>query len=96
MDISNFDWDGANIGHIAKHDVVPDEAEQVLLNDPLDVHFDPDVNGEQRWTYLGETNNGRILNVVITVRNERIRVVTAYEAEKQDKLLYLDMKAGQS
>jgi uncharacterized protein len=96
MDGPPFDWDDGNIDHIAKHEISPDEAEQVLLSDPLDVHFDPDVNGEERWTYLGETNSGRILNVVITVRGEKVRVVTAYEAEKADKLLYLQAKADQT
>ncbi len=76
--------------------MTPDEAEQVVINDPLDVHFDPDVNGEERWIYLGETDRRRILNVVITVRDEKIRVVTAYEAEKTDKLLYLQTKADQT
>jgi uncharacterized protein len=96
MDDASFDWDEANVAHNAEHEISPEEAEQVLLNDPLDVHFDPDVHGEERWTYLGETNSGRIVNVVITVRGEKIRVVTAYEAEKSDKLLYLQTKADQT
>jgi uncharacterized protein len=96
MDNSNFDWDRGNIAHIAKHDVAADEAEHVVPSDPLEVHFDPDIGGEERWTYLGETNSGRILNVVITIRDDRIRVVTAYEAERSDKLLYLKTKAEQS
>jgi hypothetical protein len=32
-----FDWDEANIGHVARHSVLPDEAEQVILNDPVDL-----------------------------------------------------------
>jgi hypothetical protein len=89
-----FDWDEHNVGHIAEHDVAPEEAEQVILRDPLELGFDPDANGEERWTYLGETNSGRILQVIITMRGEKIRVVTSFEAVKQDKLLYLEMKAG--
>jgi len=89
-----FDWDSANIDHIAKHDVKPEEAEHVILGDPLDFGFDPDTNGEERWTYLGESNQGRILMVVMTLRGEKIRVVTSFEAEKRDKLLYLETKAG--
>jgi hypothetical protein len=27
-----FDWDEANIAHIAKHDVKPHEAEEVITN----------------------------------------------------------------
>ena len=33
----DFDWDEANIGHVARHGVLPDETEQVILNDPLDL-----------------------------------------------------------
>ena len=32
-----FDWDNANVGHIAEHDVTPEEAEEVLLGDPLEM-----------------------------------------------------------
>jgi uncharacterized DUF497 family protein len=94
MAILYFDWDKNNIDHIAEHDVTPEEAEQVILGDPLELGFDPDVNGEDRWTHLGETNRGRILLVIITTRGEQIRVVTSFEAERQDKLLYLETKAG--
>ena len=37
-----FDWDDANVTHIAEHDVAPEEAEEVILGDPLDVEFDID------------------------------------------------------
>lgn len=30
-----FDWDAANAGHLARHNVLPDEAEQVIACDPL-------------------------------------------------------------
>jgi len=91
---SVFDWDKYNITHIAGHDITPEEAEQVILRDPLDFGFDPDVNGEERWTYLGETDRGRILVVIITLRGQKIRVVTSFDAEKRDRLVYLEMKAG--
>ena len=89
-----FDWDEHNIGHIAEHDVTPEEAEQVLLGDPLEVDFDPDRNGEERCTYLGETAQGRILTVIMALRGEKMRVVTAFDAVSRDKLLYLETKAG--
>ncbi len=28
-----FDWDEANIGHLARHSVLPEEAEQFIRND---------------------------------------------------------------
>jgi len=93
MESSSFDWDDANIGHIAEHDVAPEEAEEVVLGDPLDVGFEV-VDGEDRWAYIGETDEGRILRVTITLRGERMRVVTAFEAPKYWKMFYLEQKAG--
>ena len=32
-----FIWDAGNIDHIARHDISPEEAEQVVENDPFDI-----------------------------------------------------------
>jgi hypothetical protein len=95
MDNSLFDWDSANIGHITEHDVTPEEAEEVVLGDPLEMGFEKTAAGQDRWSYIGETSQVRVLQVVITLRDERIRVVTAFEPTKRDKLVYLETKAGQ-
>jgi uncharacterized DUF497 family protein len=92
MDDELFDWDDANILHLAEHDVMPEEAEEVVLGDPLDAGFDV-VNSEERWSYLGETDEGRILRVLITMRGERIRVLTAFDASRYLKNFYIDKKA---
>jgi len=89
-----FEWDDGNIDHIAVHDVEPEEAEEVILGDPLDTGFDV-VDGEERWSYIGETNDGRILRITITLRGKRMRVVTAFEPEKYWKVFYLEEKEGQ-
>jgi uncharacterized DUF497 family protein len=31
-----FDWDKANLAHIARHNVTPEEVEQVFANGPMD------------------------------------------------------------
>ena len=93
MDHSLFDWDDANILHLAEHHVLPEEAEEVILGDPLDITFEL-VDGEERSSHIGETNERRILRVVITFRGERMRVVTAFEPGKHWKIFYLEQKAG--
>lgn len=93
MDNSLFDWDSANIGHIAEHDVTPEEAEAVILGHPLDIGLEV-VDGEERSSHVGETNQGRVLWVVITFRGERMRVVTAFEPDKQWKVFYFEQRAG--
>jgi uncharacterized protein len=89
-----FDWDDANISHIAEHDVTPEEAEEVLTGDSLEMSFEIGEDGEERWSYLGETTRSRLLYLVITLRGEKIRVITAFGPPKQDKQFYLRTKAG--
>jgi len=42
-----FDWDAANVGHIARHGVKPEEVEEVLRNDPFDLDYEV-IGGEWR------------------------------------------------
>lgn len=77
-----FDWDEANVGHVARHRVQPDEAEQAVRNDPVDLGIEI-VEGEERYLNLGATVEGRVLLVVTTWREDRIRVVTAFEPIKR-------------
>ena len=42
-----FDWDKANTEHIALHGVMPEEAEQALENDPVDLDYEV-VGAEDR------------------------------------------------
>jgi len=39
-DALSFDWDEANIEHISRHDVKPEEAEQALMNEPVEFDYD--------------------------------------------------------
>jgi predicted DNA binding CopG/RHH family protein/uncharacterized DUF497 family protein len=77
-----FDWDEANIGHMARHSVLPEEAEQVILNDPVDLGMES-IEGEERYLNLGATVQARVLLVVTTWREDRVRVVTAFEPIKR-------------
>jgi len=88
-----FDWDRANIRHIARHRVRPEEAEQALRNHPFDLEYQV-VGGEQRWTSLGQTDGLRILLVVWTLRADVVRVVTARSASKQLSQAYLRHKGA--
>jgi uncharacterized protein len=77
-----FDWDEANTSHVARHSVLPEEAEQIILNDPLDLGIEI-VEGEERCLNLGATAQGRVLLVMTTWREDRVRVVTAFEPIKR-------------
>lgn len=93
LDDLGFDWDQANTQHIAGHDVSPGEVEQVFLNEEIDVDYDV-VGGEERWTVVGETNARRVLIVIYTMRDARVRPVTAYEASLRMQAHYFRRKEG--
>ncbi len=86
-----FDWNEANIAHIARHHVTPDEAQQVVANDPLDLEVQL-RKGEERIVHLGETDDGHVLFVIATVRGEKIRVVTAHPANKKAREFHASQK----
>jgi len=52
---------------VARHAVRPEEAEQVILNVPLDAGIEI-VGGEERFLNLGSTDQRSILLVVTTWR----------------------------
>lgn len=70
------------MSHLARHKVSPDEAEQVIRNDPFELEEEI-RSGEQRYQILGETDEGRILIVVAAISEEAVRVVTAWPAKRR-------------
>lgn len=89
---SLFEWDEHNIAHIATHQIEPAEAEQVIFNRPLDLRSEV-RSGEERFMQIGETDAGRILAVVTTgLLNLKIRVVTAWPANKNYRRYFASMK----
>lgn len=88
-----FNWDDENRAHIAAHGVSCAEAEQVINNEPFDLEFQAE-NGEERFVQVGETNAGRILVVVSTWRKTLIRVITAFNASKAMRRVYIVQKGN--
>jgi len=88
-----FDWDDANRAHIARHNVAPAEAEQVIRGASLPLAAG-ERGGEDRHTELGETKEGRLLPVVWTWRRRRVRVVTAFPANRKFRVLWTRVQGG--
>jgi uncharacterized DUF497 family protein len=84
-----FDWDDENENHLAAHKVAPTEFEQVLNNDPIDVAFDL-IDDEERYRSVGLTKRGRLLSVAWTIRNGKIRAITAFPASVSDRKAFLE------
>jgi uncharacterized protein len=84
-----FEWDQGNRKHLAAHGVTPAEFEQVMKNDPLELDFEK-IDGEDRYRSVGITDRGRLLLVVWTPREEKIRAVTAFSASPSNKKDFLE------
>ena len=91
MEYLQFDWDSENIGHLARHQILPAEAEEVIRNRPVDLEAQL-RNGEERLPHIGETDAGRILIVVTTMQDKKIRVVTAWPGNKNSRRYFLSLK----
>jgi uncharacterized protein len=85
MEIREFEWDDNNIEHIARHDVFPDEVENVAFDD------DPWIRKGRKGTryVLGYTVAGRYLFVVYVLKGKGIaRVITSMDMDDKTKKLY--------
>jgi uncharacterized DUF497 family protein len=91
IDLNAFSMGFCNIDHIALHHVTPDEAEQVIENSPLELGQE-ERSGEQRILHLGETDAARVLLVAVTARGDKVRVVTAYPANRKLRTFYSEQK----
>ena len=84
---TEFEWDRHNIEHVRIHKVEPGECEQVFFNIPLTVEPDrKHLRSEERYFALGKTNMNRILVVIFTIRKTRVRVITARDANKKERI----------
>jgi uncharacterized DUF497 family protein len=91
-----LDWDAHNIKHLAAHDVRPEEAEQSLTGDLMDLDHNVTADGEERWTAVGQTLARRTLVIVWTVlKDESYRIITAYPATKGLEAVYFRLTKGE-
>lgn len=76
---AGFEWDHGNITkNWDQHDVSMGECEQIFFNKPLIVKRDKEHSeSENRYYGLGRTNMNRLLFAVFTIRNEKIRIISA-------------------
>ncbi|MEW5763050.1 MAG: BrnT family toxin [Bacillota bacterium] len=88
--ITRFEWDARNVGHIAKHGVRPEEAEEAFFGGPL---FRRARKGLK--AVFGCTDAGRYLFVVFVVKpGGVVRVVTARDMTAAERRYYRRERRG--
>ncbi len=87
LECSGFQWDEGNAEkNWIRHRVSLEECDQVFLNRPLVVSDDPRHSQvEQRYFALGQTDTGRGLLVVFTIRADLIRVISARDMSRAER-----------
>jgi uncharacterized DUF497 family protein len=68
-----FDWDPNNLKKIRAHRIKVEEVERALARAPILV-YEQDASGEARYVYYGETEHNRLLAIILTERDEQIRL----------------------
>lgn len=95
LTIFSFEWDSGNqTKSIRKHTVTCEEAEEVFEGRrlvPLGQQIEP-VTAEPRFGILGETRHGRLLFLAFTIRNEKIRVISARPMNRKERSFYASLR----
>ncbi len=85
-------WDPWNTGHIARHEVTPEEVEEVCHGDPV-----VQVGKHGRSLVFGPTQSGRMLTVVVDPESGEMGVyypVTASLASRRERAIYAGERGG--
>jgi uncharacterized protein len=91
-----FEWDPGNWRKSElKHGVAAAEAEEVLLNDPLCQVDTPHSGNEQRYVALGVTNEGRALFMAFTIRQSRVRIISARPMSRREQGIHEEVQKTQ-
>ena len=88
--IEEFEWDDANLDHLrARHQVEPEEAEEVLLGEGRRIRKGRLKKGETYYEAMGATVDGRYLFVVFQMKGKgRLRVASARPMSRAERKWY--------
>ncbi len=88
-DITGFEWDKRNIDkNWILHNVSNSEAEEIFFNAPLIINITQYPANEPRYIAFGITDTGRKLIAVYTIRNNKIRVISARDMSRKEREVY--------
>jgi uncharacterized DUF497 family protein len=85
-DCTGFEWDEGNAHkNWERHQVTPEEAEDVFFNEPLVVRGDVrHSRQEKRYYALGQTGGGRYLFVSFTIRRSLL-VISVRDMNRKER-----------
>ena len=87
--LDGFEWDSGNLTkNPKKHRISNEETEEIFFRDPWVAEASRSEDREARWAALGKSERGRVLRVVFTLRDRKLRVISARPANRKEILEY--------
>lgn len=91
-----FEWDKGNVDKIRrKHGITVEESESIFLD--KDAFVFPDVRHsekEDRFVISGTSANHKNLYVIFTIRNDKIRIISARGMHRKEIVKHEKIKKG--
>lgn len=86
----SFEWGEGNINKsFIKHNVGDKKAEEVFHDTSLKIFEDTKHSQkEHRFVAYGVTNSKRKLIVIFTIRKEKVRIISARDQNKKERIVY--------
>jgi len=88
--VDGFEWDRGNSEkNKVKHNVTTTECEEIFVNLPLLLADDSKHSQEEKRYYmLGQTNKERRMFISFTIRQNKIRVISARDMNRKERATY--------
>lgn len=87
--VAEFQWDKGNRDKNKKHCVEDSECEEVFFDEGKVIFNDNEHSDkEKRLILLGKTGKGRLLYIAFTLREKKIRIISARVINKKEVFLY--------
>lgn len=89
-----FQWDKGNIDkNLVRHRVGKEEIEEVFSDAKKKLSTDQlHSNSEDRFILLGKTVSGRLLFIAFTLRGNKVRVISARDLSRKDRIFYYEKR----
>ena len=86
--VLGFDWDQGNLEHIKKHEVEYSECEEIFYNEPEFFYDGKHSRQEDRFLAYGITDEHRLLTLIFTIRQNKLRVISARNQNRHERRVF--------
>lgn len=85
-----FIWDKGNKDkNRIKHQIADRECEEIFFDENKKIYKDELHSAkEERFILLGKTKKDRLIYTVFTIRNKKIRIISARDINRKERKLY--------